>query len=184
MAITPSDVRAYRQHLLNDRKLKPNTINRRLASLAAFAVIGVGGIGCVLAGQLADKLGRTTLTIASMLTSGVCALLVGPLFGGHPLPLISVCLIWGFAVVADSAQFSASISELCRAEYTGTALTLQTSLGFLLTLITIRLIPPLEQAVGWGWAFAFLALGPAVGVWAMFLLRRSPAAQRLAGGKG
>jgi MFS family permease len=98
--------------------------------------------------------------------------------------LLSVCLLWGFAVVADSAQFSACVSELCRPEYTGTALTLQTSLGFLLTLITIRLIPPLEAWVGWRWAFAFLAIGPALGVWAMFTLRRSPAASRLAGGRG
>jgi hypothetical protein len=64
------------------------------------------------------------------------------------------------------------------------ALTQQTSLGFLLTLVTIRLMPFWEQSVGWGWAFAFLALGPAVGVWAMAALRRSPAAVRLAGGKG
>lgn len=159
-------------------------VNATWASLAAFAVIGVGSLGCVIAGQLADKLGRTTLTITSMLTSGACALLVGVFFGHHPILVLGVCLIWGLAVVADSAQFSASISELCRAEYTGTALTLQTSLGFLLTLITIRLIPPLEQMVGWGWAFAALAFGPAVGVWAMLMLRRSPAAARLAGGKG
>ncbi len=87
-------------------------------------------------------------------------------------------------MVADSAQFSACISELCQAQYGGTALTLQTSLGFLLTLITIRLIPSLEQQVGWEWAFASLALGPAVGFWAMSTLRHSPAAARLAGGRG
>lgn len=154
------------------------------ASLAAFAVIGAGGLGSVVAGQLADKWGRTTLSSLSLLVSGGCALVVGQLFGQHPALLVSVCLIWGFAVVADSAQFSASVSELCRPEYTGTALTLQNSLGFLLTLITIRLIPTLEQWVGWSWAFVFLALGPAVGVWAMVTLRRSPAAARLAGGKG
>ncbi len=98
--------------------------------------------------------------------------------------LVAVCLIWGFAVVADSAQFSACVSELCRPEFTGTALTLQTSLVFLLTLITVRLILTLESSVGWSWAFAFLALGPAVGVWAISALRRSPAVARLAGGKG
>lgn len=163
---------------------KLNGLSPTWASLAAFAVIGAGGVGCVLAGQLADRLGRTTLTIASMLISGLCALAVGQLFGGHPLPLLIVCLIWGFTVVADSAQFSACISELCRPDYTGTALTLQTSLGFLLTLVTIRLIPIWEQWVGWGWAFAFLAVGPVVGVWAMTALRRSPVAVRLAGGKG
>jgi MFS family permease len=154
------------------------------ASLAAFAVIGVGGIGSLLAGKLADKFGRTTLTIASLIISGACALVVGFLFGGNPVALVFVCLIWGFAVVADSAQFSACISELCQREYTGTALTLQTSLGFLLTLLTIRLIPTLERLVGWQGAFAFLAVGPISGIWAMNTLRRSPAAVRLAGGKG
>ncbi|MEW6736646.1 MAG: MFS transporter [Acidobacteriota bacterium] len=159
-------------------------LERIWANLAAFAVISVGGLGSLLAGKLADRLGRTTLTIASLLISGSCAIVVGLLYGGNPLWLLIVCLIWGFAVVADSAQFSACISELCRTEYTGTALTLQTSLGFLLTLVTIRIIPPLERLVGWQWAFAFLAIGPAIGIWAMSTLRRSPAAIRLAGGKG
>jgi MFS family permease len=154
------------------------------ASLAAFAVISAGGAGSLIAGKLADKFGRTMLTIASLLISGACALSVGFLFGGNPLALVIVCLIWGFAVVADSAQFSACVTELCRPEYIGTALTLQTSLGFLLTLLTIRLIPTLERWVGWQWAFMFLAIGPSIGIWAMLALRRSPAATRLAGGKG
>jgi MFS family permease len=154
------------------------------ASLAAFAVIGVGGIGSLVAGQLADRLGRTTIAIASLVISGICALSVGLFYGGDPLTLLTICLIWGFAVVADSAQFSTAMSELCEPEYTGTALTMQTSLGFLLTLITIRMIPPLERWVGWEWAFAFLAIGPVVGVWAMYALRRLPVAIRLAGGKG
>jgi len=106
------------------------------------------------------------------------------LFGRNPILLTIVCLVWGFAIVADSAQFSAAISELCRAEYTGTALTLQTSLGFLLTLVTIRMIPAVQGYVGWTWAFAFLAIGPALGIWAMAALRRSPQARQLAGGKG
>ena len=104
------------------------------------------------------------------------------MFGGNPVLLISVCLVWGFAVVADSAQFSAAISELCKKGHIGTALTVQTSLGFLLTMITIRLIPTLEGSVGWSWAFVFLALGQVIGIWAMFSLRRSPEAIRLAGG--
>ncbi len=158
--------------------------SERWASLAAFAVIAIGAVGSLLAGKLADRLGRTTLTIASLLISGACSLGVGLLYGGHPVLLVAVCLVWGFAIVADSAQFSAAVSELCRTEYTGTALTLQTSLGFLLTLVTIRMIPPLEKWFGWQWAFAFLAIGPAIGVWAMYTLRRSPAARKLAGGKG
>jgi MFS family permease len=153
------------------------------ASASAFAVIAAGGIGSFVAGKLADKYGRTTLTIASLLISGACSIIVGFLFGGSPLALVLVCLIWGFAVVADSAQFSACVSELCRPEYTGTALTLQTSLGFLLTLITIRMMPALESMVGWRYTFAFLAIGPAGGIWAMNHLRRLPAALRMAGGR-
>ncbi|MCX6132889.1 MAG: MFS transporter [Ignavibacteriales bacterium] len=151
--------------------------------LAAFAVIGVGGAGSIVAGILADRFGRTTITMISMVISGSCALCVGFLFGGNPILLLLVCLLWGFAVVADSAQFSACVTELCQADYVGTALTLQTSLGFLLTLITIRLIPVLVDLVGWSWAFASLSIGPAVGVIAMSKLRNLPSAQRLAGGR-
>lgn len=158
-------------------------LNEIWSSGVTFAVISMGGLGSVLAGQLADKFGRTTVTIASLVMSGTCSILVGFLFGGNPIALVIVCLIWGFAIVADSAQFSAAVSELCRKEYTGTALTLQTSLGFLLALVTIRLVPTLEGIFGWGWAFAFLALGPLAGIWAMAALRRSPEALKLAGGK-
>jgi len=154
------------------------------ASAAAFAVISMGGIGSLIAGQLADRFGRTTVTILSLVMSATCSILAGLLFGGNPFLLTFLCLIWGFAIVADSAQFSAAISELCRKEYTGTALTLQTSLGFLLTLVTIRLIPTLEGYFGWSWAFAFLAIGPVIGIWAMYRLRQLPEAKQLAGGKG
>jgi MFS family permease len=160
------------------------SLNEIWASAVAFSVIAIGGLGSIIAGQLADKFGRTTVTIASLVMSGLCSILVGFLFGGNPVFLVIICLIWGFAIVADSAQFSAAISELCQKEYTGTALTLQTSLGFLLTLVTIRLVPTLEGSLGWEWAFAFLALGPLAGMWAMYALRRSPEAVKLAGGKG
>jgi len=153
------------------------------ASAVAFAVIGVGGLGSLLAGQWADRVGRTTVTILSLFVSGACCLTAGLLFGRNPILLTCVCLVWGFAIVADSAQFSAAISELCNREYTGTALTLQTSLGFLLTLVTIRLIPTIEAYIGWTWAFAFLAIGPALGIWAMSTLRGLPQAKQLAGGK-
>ena len=157
-------------------------LNEVWASAAAFAVIAMGGLGSIAAGQLADRFGRTTVTIVSLVTSGLCSIIVGFLFGGNPVLLVVLCLIWGFTIVADSAQFSAAVSELCQKEYTGTALTLQTSLGFLLTLVTIRLVPTLEGLFGWDWAFAFLALGPLVGIWAMYALRKSPEAVKLAGG--
>lgn len=154
------------------------------AAVAAFAVIAIGGVGSLLAGVLADRMGRTTLTIGSMAVSGVCALTIGALFGANPWLLVGVSLIWGFAVVADSAQFSACVSELSPPEYMGSALTLQTSLGFLLTLFSIRIIPPAVDLVGWRFAFMVLAIGPALGIWAMLALRRAPEAALLAGGRG
>lgn len=153
------------------------------ASVASFAVIAIGGVGSLVAGRLADRYGRTAITNTSLVISGSCAVGIGFLFGANPFLLVAVALIWGFAVVADSAQFSAAVSELSEQKYVGTTLTLQTSLGFLLTLFTIRLIPPLVALVGWRYAFAFLALGPIVGIWAMQKLRHSPQAHRLANGK-
>ena len=142
------------------------------ASLLGFAVIAAGGPGSLLAGLLADRLGRTTVTIASLVVSGSCALLAGFLYGRSPLLVGAVCLLWGFAVVADSAQFSAAISELCQPEYIGTTLTVQTSLGFLLTLVTIRLIPSLAGWVGWSRRVRLSGAGPALGIWAMLSLRQ------------
>jgi len=155
----------------------------RLASLAAFAVIASGGAGSLLAGRMADRIGRTRVVMASLVVSGTCCLLAGALYGRSPILLFLLCLVWGFAVVADSGQFSAAASELCPPERTGTALTLQTSLGFLLTLVTIRLLPVMERLLSWRGAFAVLALGPAFGLWAMIRLRRRPEASRLAGGR-
>lgn len=157
-------------------------VSAEWASLVAFLVIAVGGAGSLLAGKFADTLGRTTMTTASLVASGICALTIGFFYGGNPILLTAIALFWGFAVVADSAQFSACVSELAQSQYVGTALTLQTSMGFLLTLVTIRLVPPIQNAVGWDWAFVFLALGPAVGIWAMLTLRRSDAAVKLANG--
>lgn len=152
------------------------------AKLATFATMAVGAIGCLGAGYLADRMGRTTLTIASMLISGTCALTVGFLFGGSPWLLTILCLIWGLTIVSDSAQFSASVAELAKPEIVGTMLTLQTSIGFTLTLITIHLMPYGVDLLGWKFAFAPLAIGPFLGVWAMLKLRQHPDAVKLAGG--
>jgi len=152
------------------------------ARLAGFAAIAVGAIGCVIAGRLADRFGRTLIASWSLLVSGGCTVIVGALFG-HPLLLTFVCLVWGFAVIADSAQFSAAVSELTDDRYVGTALTLQTSLGFLLTLISIRLVPMVVEAVGWSWVFLILTPGPLFGLWSMYRLRQLPESERMASGK-
>ena len=153
------------------------------ASYLAFLTIAIGGLGSTAAGVLADRIGRTLITIVSMIVSGACCIMIGFLFGGPTWLVVVVCLIWGFAVVADSAQFSTCISELGEPEYVGTALTLQTAVGFLITVVTIRLLPVWESAWGWEWAFAPLVIGPAVGTWSMLALRRRPESQRIAGGR-
>jgi MFS family permease len=153
------------------------------ARLAAFATIAAGALGCVAAGLVADRIGRTTVTIIAMAVSGSCAAGVGLLYGGAPSLLVAVCLVWGVSIVADSAQFSASIAELADPARVGTMLTLQTALGFTLTLVTIHLLPYFVDAVGWRHAFVPLAIGPAVGVWAMARLRLRPESVRLAGGR-
>jgi MFS family permease len=151
--------------------------------LAGFAVVAVGAVGCIAAGRWADRLGRTRVTSWSLAVSGGCALVAG-LLAGAPGWLTALCLLWGFAVVADSAQFSAAVSELTDPRYVGTALTLQTSLGFLLTLVTLRIVPALIEPLGWWPTFALLALGPAAGIVAMLRLRRLPEAARMASGRG
>jgi MFS family permease len=155
------------------------------AALAAFAVIAAGGIGCVAGGVLADRFGRTSLTIAAMAASGACALLIGFLYGGPPVLVLAVAVIWGITVVADSPQFSAAVSELAPPGTAGSALSLQTAVGFVLTAATILSVGALDPGDGTGWRIAFgsLALGPLVGVIAMWRLRGRPDAVRMAGGR-
>lgn len=155
-----------------------------VAALVTFAVVGSGAIGCWLGGKFADRWGRTLVTSVAMVVSGGCALVVGTLFGRGLGVLVPLLLIWGVAIVADSAQFSAAVSELAPREHVGTALTLQTSLGFLLTCVTISALPVVAETIGWRWSMSALAPGPALGVWAMLGLRRRPEATRLAGGRG
>jgi hypothetical protein len=119
----------------------------------------------------------------AMCVSGTCAATVGLLYGGNPWLLSALCLVWGVSIVADSAQFSASIAELSERAHVGTMLTLQTALGFTLTLVTIHLMPTFVAAVGWEYAFVPLAIGPLLGVVAMARLRADPDAVRLAGGR-
>ena len=123
----------------------------------------------------------TRVTTVALSVSGGCTLLAGALFRSPGL-LTVLCLVWGFAVVADSAQFSAAVSELADPRYVGTALTMQTSLGFLLTLFTIRLVPPLVEWIGWGWAFTPLVLGPVFGIASMLRLRALPESAAMASG--
>ncbi len=150
----------------------------QLISLVAFGTIAVGGAGCVWGGLTADRLGRERLVTIALAASGSCCLLVGFLFGQSLWLLAPLALVWGFFVVADSAQFSALVTESVPPHAVGTALTIQTSLGFLLTMFPMQLVPALARASGWRWAFAILSIGPAVGIWAVRRLARSRAPAR------
>ena len=149
-----------------------------------FAAVAIGGVGAWVAGVTADRSGRTRTASASLMVSGACAALTPLVFGANLWVVGALYLIWGFAIVADSAQFSAMVTELTPSSVRGTALTMQTALGFLLTLVTIRGVPQFAEAFGWRWAFPLLALGPIAGLVAMRVLRASPAASSLAGGRG
>ncbi len=155
-----------------------------LPSLVAFVIVAAGGLGSVAAGRIADRIGRTTTTIAAMAISGTSAIVAGLLFGA-PVPVILVIgLIWGASVVADSAQFSSAVSELAPPGTAGSALSVQTAVGFTLTSFTILGIGLLDPTGPDGWRIAWivLALGPAVGIVAMWRLRALPEAVKMANG--
>jgi MFS family permease len=154
----------------------------RTGSLATAAVVAAGGVSCIAAGVLADRIGRTATTMLAMLGSGTCAAAIALAFG-TPWLLTVVALAWGGTIVADSAQFSTAVSELAPREYVGTALSLQTCVGFLLTLVSTRLVPLAADRYGWAFAFLFLAPGPFLGTLAMWTLRRLPESKKLALGR-
>jgi len=141
------------------------------AGIWSFAAIAVGGIGCVWGGRWADRNGRERLVTIAMAVSGTCAIAIGPVSSLGWWPAAGMALVWGFFVIADSAQFSTMVTESVPPHAVGTALMLQTSLGFLLTMGSIQLVPVVVDAFGWSWAFALLALGPMAGIEAIRRLR-------------
>ncbi len=152
-------------------------------SVAAFLVIAIGALGCYIGGVVSDRWGRTTLTMAAMGLSGFCALLIGFTFGGPSGVTLAIAILWGITVIADSAQFSTAVTELSQPAYVGTALTIQTCVGFALTVASIWMIPVVVSWVGWRWAFAVLGVGPFLGVAAMGRLRALPDSLKIASGR-
>ncbi|MDZ4673152.1 MAG: MFS transporter [Gemmatimonadota bacterium] len=139
------------------RHLTPGT-------LLPFIIIATGALGCLWGGWAADRYGRARIVNWAMAVSGTCCVLVGFLFGASLWVLLPFLLLWSVAVIADSAQFSAMLTEGVPAHAVGTALTLQVSLGFLLTMASIQLVPVIVGLVGWQWSFAVLAFGPGLGI--------------------
>lgn len=130
-----------------------------------FAAIGVAGfVGCVLAGRVADRRGRPYVMASCLAVSGMCCVLSTVLFGTSPVAVTVLMVVWGAAVIADSGQYSAALSEVAEPGYVGTALTIQMAAGFLLTLASIGLVVWLSAAIGWRFAFLPLAAGPLIGL--------------------
>jgi MFS family permease len=144
-----------------------------IVELLAFGAIAAGGAGAVAGGWIADRIGQERLVITAMALSATCALLIGFAFGASPWLLTPLAFAWGVTVIADSAQFSTLVTRSVPPHAVGTALTLQTSLGFLLTMATIQLVPLLATAFGWQWSFAVLSAGPALGIAAIARLIRA-----------
>ena len=142
----------------------------RAASVAAFIGIATGSIGCLAAGLTADRLGRARVAGWALRVSGTCAAAAGVVFGAPPAVLFALVAVWGLTVVADSAQFSAMVADYS-GRYVGTALTVQTCAGYLLTMVSIRLLPALASVAGWQWVFLALVPGPIFGSVAMRKLR-------------
>lgn len=150
--------------------------------LWTFIIIASGAAGSLLYGFWADRIGRSRSTITAMAISGLCCFSVGYLQDMATWIVLIICVIWGITVVADSAQFSVAVSELCDPEYLGTALTLQTCIGFLITMVSIRVLPLVQTKLGWGAAFTMLGFGPVAGIIAMVCLYKVPEALKMAGG--
>jgi MFS family permease len=161
-----SSIGVFWTYVVTQRAISPT-----LAPVLSFITIAAGTVGCIVAGITADRAGRATVTIVAMATSGTCALAIGFLIRAPIAALVLVAALWGISIVADSAQFSASVTELAPTQYVGTAITLQTCVGFLLTIASIRLIPVWVAWWGWEIAYAPLAVGPALGIVAMWRLR-------------
>ena len=143
-----------------------------MAKLTAFLAIALGGIASVAAGLMADRIGKAEITIIAMALSGTAALATAASFGGPAWLTFALILIWGAAIVPDSAQFSALVADAAPAEQAGSLLALQTALGFTLTILTVQLTPVLAARFGWPPLLAVMALGPAYGIVAMLRLRR------------
>lgn len=145
------------------------------AKITTFAVIGLGALTCAVAGWLADRIGKAELTIIAMAVSGVSALLFALTFGWSVWLSIAIAVVWGMAVIPDSAQFSALVADHSPADQAGSLMTFQTALGFALTTATVQFAPVVAEAIGWPWLMASLALGPLFGIWAMWGLRKTSA---------
>jgi len=148
------------------------------AKLVSFFAVGVGSMACIVAGLFADRIGKARIAILSMMGSAAMAVLAAIAFSGPPFLLIGIVILWGAFVIADSAQFSALVADAAPPDAAGTLMTLQTALGFALTVITVQLAPHVANIIGWQGLFLVLAIGPILGIFSMQGLRETPSAKK------
>lgn len=158
--------------------LDGSEIPRVLGKLTAFLAIGLGGLACVPAGWLAVHFGSARVAQLCLCGSGAAALASAVLFGGPAWEMMAALILWGIAIIPDSALYSTLVADAAPPERTGSLLTIQTALGFFLTALTVQATPTLAEFVGWSWVLAIMALGPALGIRAMQLLIWSCHSQR------
>jgi MFS family permease len=144
----------------------------QLSKLTAFIAIATGGIACAFAGSVADRIGKAEVTIVAMALSGSSALAAALTFGGPIWITFAIVILWGLTVIPDSAQFSALVADASPPQLAGSLMTVQTALGFALTFATVQVTPVLAANFGWPPVLAGLAIGPALGIAAMWRLRR------------
>ena len=157
---------------VTDRLKALGTPSASLASAITFLIIAAGTPACIAAGSVADRFGRPVTTIALLAASGTCAGVIGLVFAAPAWLFLIVGLLWGASVIADSAQFSAIVTE-SGARFVGTALTVQLGAGFAVTILAILTLPAVAGwAGGWRWVFLALVPGPVIGGLAMAALRR------------
>jgi MFS family permease len=142
-----------------------------LATWVTFAAIGLGAVSAVWAGWVAGRFGKANVALWSLVASLLAGLATAASFGGPWGLTAGLFVLWGIAVIPDSAQFSALVADAAPPELAGSLMTLQTALGFLLTFGTVQFAPVLAAEVGWQAVLAALALGPALGIAAIWALR-------------
>jgi len=151
-------------------------------SLGTFAIFLLGGLATIVGGKIADRKGRTKFNIIILLISGISACVIGFFYESNPYIALVIALLWGITVIPDSPQYSVMTTELAEPEYIGTALSIQTGVGFFITIISIRLIPIIEKLTSWNFVFIVLVLGPVFGIISLLNLRKEKDSLKIAGG--
>lgn len=141
-------------------------------SFWSFVIIGVGCISCMIGGSISNRIGSAKVAWVSLIVSGICCLLSPLFFFASPVIFLICLMLWGCFVIADSPQFSALVSQTAPPVTKGTALTLVTSIGFAITIVSIETLNLIwnrfmSDDVAKYWLLPVLAIGPVFGLFHM-----------------